>query len=114
MSKHLLFSVIAVGSMMFMCASPAHSQQIQSAPSTDEPLRLEATIRGDKEQPRVLSIVPWQLPTHRNIEGTLSWKPQTVSLKPLDRTQFLRQMQLSQQFGVQALTNQDSPVIERD
>jgi len=114
MSKHLLLSVITVGSMMLMCASPAHSQQIQSAPSTDEPLRLEATIRGDKEQPRVLSIVPWQLPTHRNIEGTLSWKPQSVSLKPIDRAQFLRQIQLSQQFDVQALTNQENAAIERN
>lgn len=82
---------------------PMKAQEVQN---DDAPLRLEATIRGDKEQPRVLSIVPWQLPTHRNIEGTLSWKPQQATPTPLERTQFLRKMALSQQFSKQALTNQ--------
>ncbi|MDO6565569.1 hypothetical protein Q4561_00725 [Alteromonas sp. 1_MG-2023] len=83
-------------SLLFIC-SPSAAQQEETSP--DEPLRLEATIRGDKEQPRVISIVPWQLPIHREIEGTLSWEPSNKELEPLNRKQFLRKVALSKQFS---------------
>ena len=100
----LLIVLLSIACTLLFTSLPTSAQQEEK--QTNEPLRLEATIRGDKEQPRVISIVPWQLPAHRNIEGTLSWKPQQATPTPLERTQFLRKMALSQQFGKQALTNQ--------
>lgn len=70
-----------------------------AAQSSDDPIRLEATIRGNKEQPRVLSIVPWQLPKYRNIEGTLSWQPMNTQPERIERNRFLRRVALSQQFN---------------
>lgn len=93
--KPLIFFVFASTFMFSGLLSSAE----QEKKKTDEPLRLEATIRGDKEQPRVISIVPWQLPEHRDIEGTLSWKPKNSKLKPLERKQFLRKVALSKKFS---------------
>lgn len=66
----------------------------QSAERRDaaEPLRLEDTIRGNKEQPRVLSIVPWQLPKYRPIEGALDWQPSLITPRPIHRDSFTRQL----------------------
>ncbi|RDV28185.1 hypothetical protein DXV75_04305 [Alteromonas aestuariivivens] len=60
--------------------------------ANSEPLRLEATIRANKEQPRVLSIVPWQLPQHRQINGALSWQPQLSVPAMIERNQFIQQL----------------------
>ena len=71
-------------------AQQAESEQAVQAPPTGEVLRLEATIRADKEQPRVLSIVPWQLPEHRSLQATQPWLHSDDLLKPLERQSFLR------------------------
>lgn len=58
-------------------------------------LRLEETIRGNKEQPKVLSIVPWQLPLHQRIDRNENrWAPIKTSLKPLVRNKFLKEINL--------------------
>ena len=83
----------------------------QSDPRTDsnEPLRLEDTIRGSKEQPRVLSIVPWQLPKYRPIEGALDWQPSLISPRPIHRDSFTRQLSIEQVMqGNDATTASDS------
>ncbi len=74
---------------------PALAQQVDEA-SAGEPLKLEATIRGNKEQPRVLSIVPWQLPKYRPIEGALNWQPALISPRPIHRDSFTRQLAIEQ------------------
>ena len=83
--------------LILMVTSSGHALA-QSAERTDsnEPLRLEDTIRGNKEQPRVLSIVPWQLPKYRPIEGALNWQPSLISPRPIHRDSFTRQLSVEQ------------------
>lgn len=58
-------------------------------------LRLEETIRGNKEQPKVLSIVPWQLPLYQRIDrNEQRWAPIKTELKSLERNSFLREIKL--------------------
>jgi hypothetical protein len=58
-------------------------------------LRLEETIRGNKEQPKVLSIVPWQLPLYQRIDRNKQrWAPIKTELKLLERNSFLREIKL--------------------
>lgn len=89
----ILIGVLTAGSAI--AAQSSGDDVIQS----DEPLRLEATIRGNKEQPSVLSIVPWQLPKHRTIEGALIWQPAGTKPVPIERTSFLRRLALSNTFA---------------
>lgn len=106
----LTMSVAATAVILanIMLVSPSIAQE------TDEPIRLEATIRGNKEQPRVLSIVPWQLPKYRNIEGTLSWQPVNSQPQLIERNRFLRRVALSQQFnGVVPTTTSDGQAAEK-
>lgn len=87
----------------FVVSLGANAQNVDEA-TPDTPLRLEATIRGNKEQPRVLSIVPWQLPKHRNIRGALLWTPMNTQPQPIERNRFLRRVALNQHFSdVEAL-----------
>lgn len=55
-------------------------------------LRLEDTIRGNKEQPQVLTIVPWQLPVHQRINESTEWRLQVSQLTSIERNAFLRQL----------------------
>lgn len=87
-----------------------HAKQGQQAPHTDadiatKPVRtvdgvlqLEATIRSSKQQPRVMSIVPWQLPSHKSVGQNQGWRLQQARLKPIERGQFLREQALRQQL----------------
>ena len=70
-------------------------------------LRLEETIRGNKEQPKVLSIVPWQLPLHQRIDrNEQRWAPIKTQLKPLERNSFLKEIKLLE--GIQS-TQSNAP-----
>jgi hypothetical protein len=55
-------------------------------------LRLEDTIRGNKEQPQVITIVPWQLPVHKRINENSEWQLQVTRLNPIERNAFLRNL----------------------
>jgi hypothetical protein len=66
-----------------------------NASSSTDILRLEETIRGNKEQPKVLSIVPWQLPLFQRIDRNKQpWAPIKTELKSLERSSFLREIKL--------------------
>lgn len=67
-------------------------QEAQQPISTSEVLRLEETIRGNKEQPQVLTIVPWQLPSHQRINENKAWQPIIDRLPSIERGQFLRDL----------------------
>jgi hypothetical protein len=63
--------------------------------SSADILRLEETIRGNKEQPKVLSIVPWQLPLYQRIDrNEQRWAPIKTRLKSLERNSFLKEIKL--------------------
>jgi hypothetical protein len=80
----------------------AQSDQTQITPIDAEPsivssgqdsiLRLEDTIRGNKEQPQVLTIVPWQLPKHQRINENSEWQTQVTQLSSIERNAFLRNL----------------------
>jgi len=58
----------------------------------DKELNLESTFQGNREQPRVLYIVPWQQPggppeLARPIDGELD-----QLFEPIDRTSFQREL----------------------
>ncbi|MFT4732428.1 MAG: hypothetical protein ACI89W_001453 [Gammaproteobacteria bacterium] len=77
--------------------------------SSDDILRLEETIRGNKEQPKVLSIVPWQLPLYQRIDrNEQRWAPMKTKLKSLERSSFLKKIKLLQ--GIQS--SQSSAVVD--
>ena len=68
---------------------------LQTAPNTNSQqpiLRLEDTIRGNKEQPQVLTIVPWQLPVHQRINENTQWQLQVTQLSSIERNAFLRNL----------------------
>jgi len=87
-------------------ASTAHaSGTAQKAPATD---RLElgvATVTGDREQPKVMYIVPWK----KSDIGDLSGKPMNSlldeALAPIDRDEFKREVIYYQAVKVDASQN---------
>ncbi len=68
------------------------TQTTASAQTEDGIIRLEDTIRGNKEQPQVLTIVPWQLPVHQRINENTEWQLQVNQLTSIERSAFLRNL----------------------
>ncbi|MDP5040173.1 MAG: hypothetical protein NWQ26_04805 [Paraglaciecola sp.] len=61
-------------------------------------IQLEDTIRGDQEQPKVLTIVPWQAPTIKQALPSPIVERINRKFVPLERDEFSRQLKaLSQQ-----------------
>ena len=79
-----------LGLLIIILSSGAIAQQNQ----TTEPnlVQLEATIRGDKEQPNVLSIVPWQLPMAKTVDGQVLDTVTMIDIQPMTRAQFQREL----------------------
>lgn len=55
-------------------------------------LQLEDTIRGGREQPKVLSIVPWQPPRDKEQLPSPFVKRIEQDFQPLDRDEFRRRV----------------------
>jgi hypothetical protein len=72
--------------------SSSVGSSVGSSASASEILRLEQTIRANKQQPQVLTIVPWQLPTHQRINETQTWQPVVQNLPSIERSQFLKDL----------------------
>ena len=70
-------------------AEPAGSPQTEYPPGV---LKLEATIRGSREQPKVMSIVPWQPPSQNNLLPSPVMRRIDQTFSPLDREEFLRRL----------------------
>lgn len=64
----------------------------------DGVLRLQATIRGDQQQPRILSIVPWESPAHRRISRVALTGETSDSMASLHRHTFLQRIALYDQL----------------
>jgi hypothetical protein len=75
-------------------------QSTQASPQSI--LRLEDTIRGNKEQPQVLTIVPWQLPVHQRISDNQQWGLQVNPLPSIERTAFLRRLAVVKEINAVA------------
>ncbi len=68
----------------------------QNEADADGVIRLESTIRGDQQQPRVLSIVPWDSPGHKRISRVALTGDRTTRMEPLERSAFLQRVALHQ------------------
>lgn len=97
----LCFSNYALAQTADTSLQEQANSQTPQKPNTnrDEILRLEDTIRGNKEQPQVLTIVPWQLPVHQRINENSQWQLQVMQLPPIERTAFLRKLAVMSELG---------------
>ncbi|MDT0595029.1 hypothetical protein [Glaciecola petra] len=122
-SKALLLIKILILGISLSCFNDGYAQDTQEAPEPQTPneqandtqtqqvrnnsnqqpiLRLEDTIRGNKEQPQVLTIVPWQLPVHQRINENEEWQLQVNKLPSIERNAFLRRLAVVNEMkGVQ-------------
>jgi hypothetical protein len=96
----LVFFMLPLHSHAQQQSNPDDSSQTATADSSPllnaaEVLRLEQTIRANKEQPQVLTIVPWQLPTHQRISENTAWQPVVEQLPIIERNQFLRDLAIA-------------------
>jgi hypothetical protein len=57
-------------------------------------IQLEAVIRGNQQQPKVLTIVPWQSPGRKNTLPSPVWQQVKQQLQPLERRDFLQEQRL--------------------
>lgn len=78
--------------------------------SNDKVLNLESTFQGNREQPRVLYIVPWQQPDgppelERPISGDID-----QLFEPIDRTSFQRELKYIK-FLQEGAQKTDSPQL---
>ncbi len=78
--------------------------------TNDKVLNLESTFQGNREQPRVLYIVPWQQPggppeLERPISGDID-----QLFEPIDRTSFQRELKYIK-FLQEGAQKTDSPQL---
>lgn len=57
-------------------------------------IKLEETIRGNQEQPKVLTIVPWQSPTAKEALPSAIIERINKKFVPLQREELKRQIQM--------------------
>jgi hypothetical protein len=73
---------------------------VTSAQQPPEVVKLEDTIRGNQEQPKVLTIVPWQTPSVKHSLPSQIVERINKGFQPLERDEFTRQLQfLTQQVN---------------
>lgn len=58
----------------------------------DRVVRLQSTVSGSQEQPRVMYIVPWQEPGAAEFDYTLDNRLVQDVFAPIDRDEFVRQL----------------------
>lgn len=80
---------------------------------SDGVIRLEATIRGDQQQPRILSIVPWDSPAHRRISRVALTGEISDSMTPIHRHAFLQRITLHDQLKAAIPTEQTDGSAQR-
>lgn len=68
------------------------TESSQKVSQVDGKILIQDTIRGSREQPRVLSIVPWQPPQDKASLPSPFVKRIEQDFMPLDREEFTRQV----------------------
>jgi hypothetical protein len=71
----------------------------KSVPKKTDVLQLEAIIRGNQQQPKVLTIVPWQSPEKRNALPSPVLQQVNRRLQPLERRNFLQEQRLFEKLS---------------
>lgn len=104
--KHILFVGILMSLGMPSYGQTkqdtASSQSFVKTPATQSPnkIKLEATIRASKEQPKVLTIVPWQLPLYSKVKGQAPEVIKPPQLRPLFRKSFVNEQKVFKRMTV--------------
>lgn len=73
--------------------SDSRSSDQQRVSERNGILQIQDTIRGSREQPKVLSIVPWQPPRDKASLPSPFVKRIEQDFMPLDREEFIRKVQ---------------------
>lgn len=84
-----------------LLVSPTLLPAQDKPPQGDNILKLEAIIRGNQQQPKVMTIVPWQTPTPKSPFARADLTPLPRTLQPLERQRFLREIALQQKLSEQ-------------
>lgn len=100
--KRFIIVCTGVITSVFCNAQEAQENQSQIA-ERPKVLQLEATIRGSREQPKVMSIVPWQPPTEKQELPSLVLQRIDQEFVALDREEFQLRVR---HFGNLSKTNQ--------
>jgi hypothetical protein len=84
--------------LFLLCSGSAYAVQEATERTAQQPLdkrviKLETTIRGSREQPKVMSIVPWQPPSQKQVLPSPILQRIEQKFKPLKRDEFQRQIQ---------------------
>lgn len=69
----------------------ANSQNVKTR-SGRTVITLESTIVGDKEQPKVLSIVPWQRPEHKTMKTAPVTRRIESTFQPIEEDSLNREL----------------------
>ncbi|MGS2722962.1 hypothetical protein ACVBEJ_04395 [Porticoccus sp. GXU_MW_L64] len=95
-------SVAITAAGLLMASLPVSSQAAESLPDnkkTKKPVRgdsaivtLQSTITGNREQPKVLYIVPWQAPDGPEALRQGFQSDLDELFRPVERNEFLRQL----------------------
>ena len=82
-------------SLVFFTVSPVSQgqQQNESNQTNDGVIQLTETIRASREQPKVLTIVPWQPPRDKEQLPSPFVNRIEQDFLPLDRDEFKRRVQ---------------------
>ncbi|MFQ3236257.1 MAG: hypothetical protein ACI9C4_001828 [Paraglaciecola sp.] len=75
-------------------AKPAITQPKVKLTANINKVQMEATIRASQEQPKVLTIVPWQLPQYTRIAGQAPSVATLPQLSPLFRESFVAEQKV--------------------
>lgn len=76
-----------------VCKAQEATEQVQEQPLDTKVIKLETTIRGSREQPKVMSIVPWQPPGQKQVLPSPILQRIEQKFKPLKRDEFQRQVE---------------------
>jgi hypothetical protein len=55
-------------------------------------ITLHSTVSGNREQPKVMYILPWQQPTDRPVGQVINTQPEGDLFVALDRDEFVREL----------------------
>ncbi|MEP4888475.1 MAG: hypothetical protein ABJV04_00485 [Aliiglaciecola sp.] len=86
-------SVMAQSEQPVLDADQAKPKSTQIVTDVNGKILIQDTIRGNREQPRVLSIVPWQPPRDKASLPSPFVKRIEQDFVPIDREEFSRKVE---------------------
>lgn len=100
--RNILFIVLLLVPIWVAAEKNASSEKHRN--DTVE-VTLESTISGNREQPKVLYIVPWQSPAGPEIFDSGFQRAFEGLFKPVERESFLRELTIRAQQTPQTILN---------